>query len=59
MLESPLAVSLESRQLPYIAFDLSVERIKNARTAGFNVVYGNGSSAVNRFSGTIERFDIC
>lgn len=47
MLESPLAVSLESRQLPYIAFDQSVERVKNARAAGFNVVYGNGSAAVS------------
>ena len=47
MLESPLAVSLESGKVPYIAFDLSVERIKNARSAGFNVVYGNGSPAVS------------
>ena len=46
MLQSPLAESLERGQVPYVAFDLQVERLKNARAAGFNVVYGNGGAAV-------------
>lgn len=40
MLESPLSQTLERGQVPYVAFDLQPARIKAARAAGFNVVYG-------------------
>ncbi|KAK9810162.1 hypothetical protein WJX72_005895 [[Myrmecia] bisecta] len=43
MLESPFAVSLERGQVPYVAFDLVPARLKPAREAGFNVLYGDGS----------------
>lgn len=48
MLESPLAPMPDTQKVPYLAFDLSVDRIKNARAAGFNVIYGNGSPHVSR-----------
>jgi len=47
MIESPLAISMENRQMPYIAFDLSPDRIRNARAAGFNVMYGNPTHLVS------------
>ena len=47
MIESPLAVSMENRQMPYIAFDLSPDRVRNAREAGFNVMYGNPTHVVS------------
>lgn len=50
MIESPLAVSLESRQMPYIAFDHRADRCNSARAAGFNVTYGNGSANVSHLS---------
>ena len=40
MLESPLSQTLERGQVPYVAFDLQPSRIKAARAAGFNVLYG-------------------
>lgn len=40
MLESPLSQTLERGQVPYVAFDLQPARIKGARAAGFNVLYG-------------------
>lgn len=40
MLESPLSQALERGQVPYVAFDLQPSRIKAARAAGFNVLYG-------------------
>lgn len=40
MLESPLSQTLERGQVPYVAFDLQPARIKAARAAGFNVLYG-------------------
>lgn len=46
MIESPLAMSLESRQLPYIAFDHRADRCNSAKAAGFNVTFGNGSANV-------------
>lgn len=45
MLESPLSQTLERGQVPYVAFDLQPARIKAARAAGFNVVYGDASRA--------------
>ena len=47
MIESPLAVSLESRQMPYVAFDHRADRCNSARAAGFNVTFGNGSANVS------------
>ena len=47
MIESPLAVSLESRQMPYVAFDHRADRCKSAKAAGFNVTFGNGSAGVS------------
>ena len=41
MLESPLSQTLERGQVPYVAFDLQPSRIKAARAAGFNVLYGS------------------
>lgn len=43
MLESPLAMSLERGCVPYIAFDLQPSRLRRAREAGFNVLYGDAS----------------
>jgi hypothetical protein len=43
MLESPLAMSLERGRVPYIAFDLQPSRLRRAREAGFNVLYGDAS----------------
>lgn len=37
MLESPAA------RVPYVAFDLSPDRVQAAQDAGFNVLYGEGS----------------
>ncbi|KAL3139834.1 hypothetical protein ABBQ38_004132 [Trebouxia sp. C0009 RCD-2024] len=45
MLESPLSQTLERGQVPYVAFDLQPARIKAARAAGFNVLYGDASRA--------------
>ena len=47
MIESPLAVSLESRQMPYVAFDHRADRCNSAKAAGFNVTFGNGSPNVS------------
>ena len=43
MLESPLAMSLERGVIPYVAFDLQPSRLRRAREAGFNVLYGDAS----------------
>ncbi len=43
MLESPLAMSLERGKVPYVAFDMHPARLKPAREAGFNVLYGDAS----------------
>lgn len=43
MLESPLAMSLERGKVPYVAFDMHPARLRPAREAGFNVVYGDAS----------------
>ena len=43
MLESPLSQTLERGPVPYVAFDLQPARIKAARAAGFNVLYGDAS----------------
>ena len=43
MLESPLSQTLERGAVPYVAFDLQPARIKAARNAGFNVLYGDAS----------------
>lgn len=43
MLESPLSQTLERGPVPYVAFDLQPARIKAARNAGFNVLYGDAS----------------
>jgi len=47
MLESPLSQTLERGQVPYVAFDLQPARIKAARAAGFNVLYGSASTVHN------------
>ena len=46
MLESPLSQTLERGPVPYVAFDLRPARIKAARRAGFNVLYGDASRYV-------------
>lgn len=43
MLESPLGMSLERGRVPYVAFDLQPSRLRRAREAGFNVLYGDAS----------------
>jgi hypothetical protein len=43
MLESPVASS-SSGNVGYIAFEMDVARVRGSRAAGFNVVYGDGTS---------------
>eukprot|EP00891_Asterochloris_glomerata_P001180 jgi/Astpho2/1180/Aster-07718 len=43
MLENPLSVSLGRGKVPYVAFDLQPARVKGAREAGFNILYGDAS----------------
>jgi voltage-gated potassium channel Kch len=43
MVASPLARSGNIRPLSYLAFDLDPARLTAARSAGFNIVYGDGS----------------
>ena len=43
MLDSPLAPQLECGSVPYLAFDIHHDRVRSARRAGFNVLYGDAS----------------
>lgn len=43
-----MKVSLERGRVPYVAFDLQPSRLRTAREAGFNVVYGDASRPVVR-----------
>ncbi len=46
-----LQVSLERGRVPYVAFDLQPSRLRTAREAGFNVMYGDASRpAVRAFT---------
>ena len=36
-------MSLERGRVPYVAFDLQPSRLRTAREAGFNVMYGDAS----------------
>eukprot|EP00887_Chlorella_sp_A99_P002617 scaffold6.g2617.t1 len=54
-----VANMLESESLgapiPYVAFDLTVQRVQAAQAAGFNVLYGDGSRAKVLHAAGIER----
>ena len=43
LLDSPMAAQLECGAIPYLAFDIHHDRVRSARRAGFNVIYGDAS----------------
>lgn len=43
LLDSPVAAQLECGPVPYVGFDIHHERVRAARRAGFNVLYGDAS----------------
>lgn len=43
LLDSPMSGNLECGAVPYVAFDIHHERVRAARRAGFNCLYGDAS----------------